>query len=432
MSQGVVIIGAQWGDEGKGKIVDYYAASADLVARFQGGNNAGHTLVVKGKQTILHLVPSGILHPHTQCLIGSGVVVDPEVFLDEVTLLKNAGITDLENRLFLSDRSHLILDYHKHLDAAREAKQARSQKEIGTTKRGIGPAYEDRASRRGLRVADLYNEAIFGERFQANLEEKNFLLKEYYGAPEVEREEFLAKYQEIARKLKPFVRDVSALLHEATNAGKKILFEGAQGVLLDVDYGTYPYVTSSHTLPSQAAVGLGARIPKETLFMGVIKAYSTRVGKGPFPTELKDATGELLRSKGHEYGATTGRPRGCGWLDLVAVRYALRVSGIKNLAVTKSDVLSGFEEIKVCTAYEVDGERLDTLPADTSVLERAKPIYESLPGWSEDLSEIRRAADLPKNLWNYVRYIERMTGSQVHLISTGAGREAVIDILQAF
>ncbi len=429
MPQAVVIIGVQWGDEGKGKIVDYYASAADIVARFQGGNNAGHTLVVEGKKTILHLIPSGILHPHTKCFIGSGVVVDPENFLEEVSILRAAGIQDLENRIYLSDRCHLIVDYHKHLDAARENKKVGK---LGTTKRGIGPAYEDRAARRGLRVADLFNEKSFEEKLKENLAEKNFLLKEYYGVEPVSMESFMTKYQGIAKEIKPFIRDVSAELFQSIEEGKKILYEGAQGVLLDVDYGTYPYVTSSQTLPSQAALGLGARVPKETLFIGVIKAYSTRVGEGPFPTELTDAFGDELRESGSEYGATTGRPRRCGWLDLVAVKYAIQVSGIKNLAITKADVLSGLFELKVCTAYEYQGNRLNTIPADSSILAKVTPIYETLPGWSEDLTAIRNINEIPKNLQNYLRFIEEFTGARINLISTGAGREAVIDIQKAF
>jgi len=429
MPQAVVIIGVQWGDEGKGKIVDYYSSAADIVGRFQGGNNAGHTLVVEGKQTILHLIPSGILHPHTHCAIGSGVVVDPEKLLDEVEVLRKAGIPNLEDRIWLSDRCHLIVDYHKHLDAARESRRAGK---IGTTKRGIGPAYEDRAARRGLRVSDLFNEKLFEERLKSNLEEKNFLLEKYYQVPPVNMKEFQTKYREIGKRLKPFVKDVSRLLSEAISGGKKVLYEGAQGILLDMDYGTYPYVTSSHTLPSQAALGLGARVPVDTLFIGVIKAYSTRVGEGPFPTELKDSMGERLRETGHEFGATTGRPRRCGWLDLVAVKYALRVTGIKNLAVTKSDVLSGIDELKVCTAYELDGKIIDTIPADTESLNRVIPRYETLPGWKEPLTEVRKFDELPDNFKNYLKFIEEFTSSRINLLSTGAGREQVIDLKKAF
>ncbi len=430
MPQGVVIIGVQWGDEGKGKIVDYYSAEAEIVARFQGGNNAGHTLVVAGQQTILHLIPSGVLRPHAKCFIGSGVVVDPDIFLHEIEILKKAGVPDLEKRIAISDRAHLIVDYHKHLDAAREGRKSGTK--IGTTKRGIGPAYEDRASRRGLRIADLYNQEAFHAKLTENLEEKNFLLKEFYKTDAVPVEEYVKKYQKIAERLKPFVHDVSAMLFDEIAAGKKILFEGAQGILLDMDYGTYPYVTSSHTLPSQAALGLGARLPKDTLFIGILKAYTTRVGEGPFPTELKDAQGDKLRETGGEFGATTGRPRRCGWLDLVAVRYALRVSGIKHLAVTKADVLTGMDELKVCTHYKMGNQTYDTFPADTALLEKMTPVYHTLPGWKEDLSKIRSAADLPKNLLGYLRYIEEHTQSQVNLISTGAGREAVIDIHRAF
>lgn len=428
-SRGVVIIGAQWGDEGKGKIVDYYAASAELVCRFQGGNNAGHTIVVEGKPTILHLIPSGILHSHTKCMIGNGVVVDPDVFLKEIETLQKANVPNLEERILLSDRCHLILEYHRQLDAAREGKKAGK---IGTTKRGIGPAYEDRASRRGLRIADLYDPASFEDKLKANLEEKNFLLKQYYGVPPVELGEMMEKYAVIARRLKPFVRDVSAVLAEEIEQGRKILYEGAQGVLLDVDYGTYPYVTSSHTLPSQSALGLGARLPENTLFIGTIKAYSTRVGEGPFPTELSDDLGNKLRETGNEFGATTGRPRRCGWLDLVAVKYALRVSGIRNLAITKADVLSGMRELKVCTAYKVGNEKLHTLPADTSLLSKVTPIYETLPGWQENLKNIRNASELPKALLDYIKFIEDYTSSKINLVSTGAGREQVIDIQKPF
>lgn len=429
MPQGVVIIGVQWGDEGKGKIVDYYTRSADIVARFQGGNNAGHTLVVDGKQTILHLIPSGILHSHASCYIGSGVVVDPENFLKEIRVLQTAGVHDLERRVRLSDRCHLILDYHKSLDAAREG---RKKGKIGTTKRGIGPAYEDRASRRGLRVCDLLAQSDFEEKLRDNLEEKNFLLKQYYGVDTVDIDAFVSKYNQIAEDIRPFVSDVSMELFEAIASGKRILFEGAQGVLLDVDYGTYPYVTSSHTLPSQAALGLGARLPKDSLFIGVMKAYSTRVGEGPFPTELTDSMGDKLRETGQEFGATTGRPRRCGWLDLVAVKYALRVSGIKNLAITKADVLSGLNTVKVCTSYRLNGQTLDTFPADTALLSKTTPVYREFPGWSEKLSSMRAGHDMPQALTRYVQFIEEFTEAKVHLVSTGAGRESVIDLQGAF
>lgn len=430
MPQGVVIIGAQWGDEGKGKIVDYYASHADLVARFQGGNNAGHTIVVGGKQTILHLIPSGVLHDKTTCLIGSGVVVDPEVFLEEIQILKKSGLNDLANRLFLSDRAHLILEYHKRLDAARESYKA--GKNIGTTKRGIGPAYEDRASRRGIRVADLFDGKTLEEKLRSNFDEKNFLLREFYKTEAVSLDAFLDKYLKLGERLRPFVADVSTILSNAIDAGKKVLYEGAQGVLLDLDYGTYPFVTSSHTLPSQAALGLGARMPDTTLFLGVIKAYTTRVGEGPFPTELQGEQGNKLREAGHEFGATTGRPRRCGWLDLVAVKYVLRVSGIKNLAVTKADVLAHLDEIKVCTHYLHKGKRLDTLPADTAVLSEVEPQYKSFKGWKANLAGVTNPAEIPEPLRDYISFIEAETGAKVNLISTGAGREAVVDIQAPF
>jgi adenylosuccinate synthase len=429
MPQGVVIIGVQWGDEGKGKIVDYYAASADVVARFQGGNNAGHTIVVQEKQTVLHLIPSGVLHPHTECLIGSGVVVDPEVFLHEIEILEKLGLKDLTSRISVSDRCHLILDYHTALDAARENRRGGK---IGTTKRGIGPAYEDRAARRGLRIADLHNLKYFTEKLRENFDEKNFLLTKMYGTEGISFDACVEKYARIAERLRPFTKDVSTRLLGHIESGKKILYEGAQGVLLDVDYGTYPFVTSSQTLPSQSALGLGARLPDETLFVGVIKAYSTRVGEGPFPTELHDAIGTKLRETGHEFGATTGRPRRCGWLDLVAVKYALDISGIKNIALTKADVLSGFETLQVCVGYKARGKTLDTLPADTALLSEAQPIYETVKGWMEPLKSMTNTKDLPKTFVDYLRFIEAFTGAKINLISTGAGREDVIDIHGAF
>lgn len=429
MPQGVVVIGLQWGDEGKGKIVDYYSEMADLVCRFQGGNNAGHTIVVKGKKTVLHLIPAGILHPHTRCLIGSGVVVDPEVFLEEVEILKKAGVAGVTNRIALSDRANLILEYHRRLDEAREGRKGGM---IGTTKRGIGPAYEDRAARRGLRLTDLMDWSTFPQKLHAILEEKNFLLEQFYKTTPVSEAQMLEKYAGVAERIRPFVSDVSALLYSEIEQGRKVLFEGAQGILLDMDYGTYPFVTSSHTLPSQAALGMGARLPKDTLFVGTIKAYTTRVGEGPFPTELTDEVGKRLRETGSEFGATTGRPRRCGWLDLVAVNYALRISGIKNLAMTKADVLSGIDTIKVCTGYRYEGKTLKAFPADTSILGKVEPLYESLDGWSEKLDPIKDRRDLPKNFLSYIHFIEDHTRSKVNLVSTGPGREAVIDIRKAF
>jgi len=426
MPQGVIIVGMQWGDEGKGKIVDYYSKSADLVVRYQGGNNAGHTLVVEGQQTILHLIPSGILHNHSTCLIGSGVVVDPAIFLEEIDLLKKAGVPDLQKRVAISDRAHLILNYHKEIDAAREGKGKKGV--LGTTKRGIGPAYEDRASRRGLRIADLYEPKVFEEKLKANLAEKNFLLEQYYKTSPVDVTKTLEDYKDIGKKLKPYVKDVAQLLYEGIRDGKKVLYEGAQGVLLDLDYGTYPYVTSSHTLPLQSAIGSGTRIPKDTRFVGILKAYQTRVGTGPFPTELKGPEGEHLRESGSEFGATTGRPRRCGWLDLVSVRYACRVTGITHLALTKADVLTGLEEIPVCTGYEYQGKTLNTIPADTAILDKVTPVYETLKGWKEDLKTIQKPTDMPDNLARYIQFIEHATGAKISLVSTGAGREHVIDL----
>ena len=345
----VAVVGTQWGDEGKGKIVDLYTSQADVVARFQGGNNAGHTLVVNGRKTILHLIPSGILHQDKICVIGNGVVFDPAVFLTEIEELTQAGILPSSTKLYVSEKAHVIMPYHRSIDQAREARS--SGKKIGTTGRGIGPAYEDKVARTGIRVGDLYEEDLFREKLSQSLAEKNFLLKNFFGTEPLSEEKIAAEYLDFAQKIKPFVADTSLILDAEIKKGKKVLFEGAQGCHLDVDHGTYPYVTSSNTASGNASCGCGIGPNAISAVVGIVKAYTTRVGEGPFPTELKDAIGDHIQKVGQEFGATTGRKRRCGWLDMVLVRHAVRVSGIANLAITKLDVLTGLDKLKICVGY---------------------------------------------------------------------------------
>lgn len=426
-----VVVGAQWGDEGKGKVVDRYGARADWVVRFQGGNNAGHTLVVDGKQTVLHLVPSGILHETTKCAIGNGVVVDPIVLMEEVAALKAQGV-DPSGRLFISHGAHLIMPYHRRLDLARE--QFRGVDKIGTTGRGIGPAYEDKIARRGVRVADLRDPERVRGLVEQRVAELNALLAANNDLSPYTSEE-IAKiaddYVALGEKLAPFVANVGQLLAKANEAGENILFEGAQGVLLDIDHGTYPYVTSSNTVGSNAATGTGLGPQHLGCVVGIMKAYTTRVGSGPFPTELFDEVGERLRETGREFGATTGRPRRCGWLDLVALRYATRVAGIRKLVVTKLDVLAGLDQIGVCVAYELDGERLETYPDNAHDVGRVKPIYEMMPGFGE-VRDARRLEDLPKEARAYVDRIAKELDVELALLSVGPGRGEDIELSDPF
>ncbi|MEW5847325.1 MAG: adenylosuccinate synthase [Myxococcota bacterium] len=418
---GVVCVGAQWGDEGKGKIVDLLAERADVVVRFQGGNNAGHTLVVGGVQTVLHLIPSGVLHPGKLCVIANGVVVDPDVLLSEVETLQARGHLKDPSRLAVSHQAHVILDIHKRIDLAREKYLPRK---IGTTGRGIGPAYEDKAARRGLRVLDLMKKETWADLLRARVSGANTYLAGL-GAPPVsgaELEEMIEKTRRTADALRPFVRDTVVLLDEQRRAGKHILFEGAQGTLLDVDHGTYPYVTSSNTVSGAACAGAGVGPTAIQRVIGVCKAYATRVGEGPFPTELHDEIGERLRGRGLEFGATTGRPRRCGWLDMVSLRRAVRLNGVDCLAVTKLDILSGLKPLKVAVAYEVDGKRVEEYPADTEELARAKPVYIDMPGFDGDVTGARRLEDLPPNARAYVEWIARELGVKLALVSVGAGR----------
>jgi adenylosuccinate synthase len=363
----VAVVGTQWGDEGKGKIVDLYTEKADVVARFQGGNNAGHTLVVKGRKTILHLIPSGILHDHKICVIGNGVVFDPAVFLQETEELQQGNLLPLHTKLFISEKAHLIMPYHRSIDQAREAKA--SGKKIGTTGRGIGPAYEDKVARTGIRVGDLYEEDLFREKLRQNLETKNFMLTNYYKDKPLNEEEIASQYLAYAQKIKPYVADTSLILDHEIKQGKKILFEGAQGSHLDVDHGTYPYVTSSNTVSGNASCGSGIGPNTISTVVGICKAYTTRVGEGPFPTELNDARGNHMQQVGQEFGATTGRKRRCGWLDMVLVRQAVRVSGITALAITKLDVLTGLDKLKICVGYKsANGEFTYAAPASMKIL----------------------------------------------------------------
>ncbi len=419
----VVVVGAQWGDEGKGKIVDLLTHEADVVVRYQGGPNAGHTLVVDGRKTVLHQVPSGILHPGKRCLIGNGVVLDPDTLVREIDGLKGQGFLTDDAQLRVSPAAHVIMPYHRRLDVARE--RARGDKAIGTTRRGIGPCYEDKIARRGVRIGDLFQPEKLARLVTERLVEANGQLTALGDAP-LDANEVIRTVHTPARRIAPHVADTSLLLAEESRQGSAILFEGAQGTLLDVDHGTYPFVTSSNTTAAAAATGSGCGPTAIDQVVGITKAYATRVGGGPFPTELDDEVGVLLRRTGEEFGATTGRPRRCGWLDAVVLRYAARINGLTGLAVTKVDVLSGFETLKLCVAYEVDGVRLTELPTDAELLARVTPVYEEHPGWSERLSGLRHFEELPKSARAYLARIEELTGVPVTIVSMGPERDDTI------
>ncbi len=426
----VVVVGAQWGDEGKGKVVDIYTEFADDVVRYQGGNNAGHTLVVGEEKVVLHLIPSGVLHEGKRCIIGNGVVLDPEVFIREITNLKAAGRLKDDSCLLLSESLHVIMPYHKRIDIAREAQSG--DKKIGTTGRGIGPTYEDKIGRRGIRLMDLINKDQFARKLKEQLPEKNFLLEKMLGEAPLTFEEIFEQYNGYADTLRRYVADTTLVLHRDVRAGKKVLFEGAQGTMLDVDHGTYPFVTSSSTCAGGACTGTGVSPRDIHEVIGISKAYITRVGSGPFPTELLDATGEQLRTTGHEFGATTGRPRRCGWFDALVAKYSVRVNGLTGIALTKLDVLDHFATIKVCTAYSCNGEVLDELPADLDLFEKCRPVYEELPGWDTDISKIRNFADLPENARNYVKRLEQLAGCPIVLVSVGPRRDETILLRNPF
>jgi adenylosuccinate synthase len=420
----IVVVGTQWGDEGKGKVVDLLTARSDLVVRFQGGNNAGHTLVVEGKQFIFHIIPSGILYENKKCLIGNGLVVDPKVLLEEMDSLKAAGISVGPDRLSLSEKAHIIMPYHKAVDLARET--AKGKAKLGTTGRGIGPCYEDKAARTGVRAVDLMDPEILEEKIRANLREKNFLLERFLGAEPLEAGPILDSYLAMGEKLGPFITDVSVELDQALKNQKHILFEGAQGTHLDVDHGTYPFVTSSNPVAGSACAGAGIGPKQLHHVVGIVKAYTTRVGAGPFVTELEDETGDYIQERGKEFGATTGRRRRCGWLDLVVVRDSVRLNGLDSLAITKLDVLTGLERLKVCVGYEIEGERVDQRPASLRRMAACIPIYEEMPGWQEDISAARDLAQLPEAARAYIDAIEHVTGIPVSIVSVGAGRNETI------
>jgi adenylosuccinate synthase len=426
----VAIIGAQWGDEGKGKIVDLFTQDADIVVRFQGGNNAGHTLVVDGKKTVLHLIPSGALHPDKLCVIGNGVVVDPEVLLDEIAGLKDNGCLLDDSMLCISEKAHLIMPYHKAIDQARE--RLRGEGMIGTTGRGIGPAYEDKVARVGIRFVDLLEEETFEEKLQRNIEEKNIYLKAILKEKTLNFKKIYDRYGDYREKLKTYVTNTGLLLDQEIRAGKRVLFEGAQGTLLDVDHGTYPFVTSSNTVAGGVSSGTGVGPRHIHQVIGISKAYTTRVGSGPFPTELHGREGEILKREGVEFGATTGRPRRCGWFDAVAVRHAVRVNGITGLALTKLDVLTGFKEIPICVAYRYGGKDHNEFSASIRAMQNAQPVLEKMDGWDEALTGVRKFSDLPANAQKYVRRIEEILETEVILVSVGPGREQTVMLKNPF
>jgi adenylosuccinate synthase len=420
----VVVVGAQWGDEGKGKIVDLLTQDADVVVRFQGGNNAGHTLVVGGEKTVLHLIPAGILHPGKSCVIGNGVVADPSVLVMEIDRLKAKGALQDDGQLVVSLDAHVIMPWHKAIDIARE--QAMGDGKIGTTGRGIGPTYEDKVARRGLRLRDILDEARLARRVRERCPAAREELRRLNATPELDEAAIVKQYADLGRRLERYATDVSLWLHRAIQAGKQLLFEGAQGTMLDVDHGTYPFVTSSNTVAGNAVVGCGLGPRAVDYVLGISKAYSTRVGGGPYPTELVDEVGDRLRKIGGEYGATTGRPRRTGWLDALALRYAARVNGLDGIAMTKLDVLTGFEKVKIAVGYDVGGKVLDEMPSDPELLERARAIYEELPGWPEKVDHLRTWSDLPPNARAYVKRVEDLVGVKVIGVSVGADRGETI------
>ncbi len=425
----IVIVGTQWGDEGKGKIVDLLAEFADIVVRFQGGNNAGHTMVVKGEQFISHLVPSGILQNKT-CIIGNGMVIDPSVLLEEIDYLISKGISVGPDNLKISEKAHIIMPYHKHVDSARE--KTKGDKKIGTTGRGIGPCYEDKATRRGIRFIELIDTEVFIERVKSIVKEKNFYLKNFLSYETVDPESIINQYNGYAKKLAPYVTNISIIIDDALKEGKQVLFEGAQGAHLDIDHGTYPYVTSSNTIAGNACSGAGVGPKKITGVIGIVKAYTTRVGEGPFPAELFDETGDAIQKKGVEFGATTGRKRRCGWLDTVILRNAVRLNGLTGIAVTKLDVLDGLETVNICTSYEYNGKPVNNFPASLKTLAACKPVYETLPGWSEDISSIKKFEDLPQNTINYLKRVEELIETPINIVSVGPGRDETIMLKNPF
>ena len=421
---GIVIVGVQWGDEGKGKATDLLAGRTDYVVKFNGGNNAGHTVVVGDEKYALHLLPSGILTPGVTPVIGNGVVIDLDVLFHEIGALEERGVDT--SKLRISANAHIITSYHRTLDKVTE--RFLGKRSIGTTGRGIGPAYADKVNRLGIRMQDLFDESILRQKIEGSLESKNHLLTKVYNRRAITVDEIFDDLVQYVDRLRPMVGDTSLELHNALEDGKNVVFEAGQAMMLDIDYGTYPFVTSSTTTSPGAAIGAGIAPSKIDRVIGIVKAYTTRVGSGPFPTELHDQWGEFLSTKGHEFGTTTGRARRTGWNDTVITRYASRVNGLTDIVLTKLDVLTGIESIPVCVAYEVDGERFDEMPLSQSDFHHAKPIYENLPGWSEDITGARRFSDLPANAQAYVRFLEERSGSRISAIGVGADRDAIIQV----
>ena len=425
----VVVVGTQWGDEGKGKIVDLLTRYTDYIVRFQGGNNAGHTLVVEGRQFIFHLIPSGILYEDKICMIGNGVIVDPAVLLREIDGLREKGLNVSPERLMISENAHLIMPYHARLDQAKEAALA---KKLGTTGRGIGPCYMDKVGRVGIKAGDLLDDGLFREKLQAAVEEKNFLITKRYNGEPVRFEEIYAAFRQYGERLIPFIGNISVELDQARKAGKNILFEGAQGTQLDIDHGTYPFVTSSNTIAGNACNGTGFGPAYIDSVIGIMKAYTTRVGEGPFPTELTDEAGEQLQSKGHEFGATTGRKRRCGWLDGVVANDAVRLNGLTGLALTKLDVLSGQPVLKMANTYDLQGKKISTMPSNIRQAAAVTPIYEEMPGWQKEISAVRQFDDLPREAKDYIRRIEDFTGVPAVIVSVGPDRSETLLLQNPF
>ena len=421
----LVVVGSQWGDEGKGKITDLLSEEAEIIVRYQGGSNAGHTVVKGDKQFIFHLVPSGILHLGKKCFIGSGVVLDPESLLQEIGDLRRKGI-EIDGNLFIDYKAHVVLPYHRTLDRIKE--QRRGKNKIGTTKRGIGPAYLDKVSRNGIRMVDLIDEKSLSEKLKINLNEKNEIFEKLYSikTSKEEHKTLVKRYLEYGRLLKRYVVDVSLMINQAIEEGKKVLFEGAQGTLLDIDHGTYPYVTSSNPIAGGACTGTGIGPTKIDGVLGITKAYSTRVGSGPFPTEIKEEMGEYIRQKGGEFGATTGRPRRCGWLDAVVVNYAARINGMNSMALTKIDVLSNMDKIKICTSYKYNDKIIKEFPVNLEILQNCIPVYEEIEGWKGDISQVTKYEELPKQLKIYISRIEELIKTKVVIVSVGPKRSQTI------
>lgn len=425
----VVIVGTQWGDEGKGKIVDFLTEKADVVARYQGGHNAGHTVVINNEKYILHLIPSGILHKGKKCIIGNGVVIAPDALISEMDGLKERGI-DTDGNLLISKNAHVIMPYHTAIE--RENENKKGNKKIGTTGRGIGPSYTDKVARHGIRVMDLLSPNVFREKISANLSTINFLLENLYKTAPLKTDEIYDEYMRYAERLSRYIADTDVLINKQIDSGENVLFEGAQGTLLDIDHGTYPFVTSSNTIAGGACTGLGVGPTKINKVLGIAKAYTTRVGEGPFPTELKDELGESIRQKGGEFGATTGRPRRCGWLDMLILRHAIRINGLTGIALTKLDILDGMDKLKICIGYKYNGNLHEEFPKEIEILENCKPVYEEVDGWKESTLSIKEFDKLPANAKKYIKKIEEMLKTEVQIISTGQKRDEIIVLKEQF